>query len=301
MIAFYSSLITLELLLAFPLTFALDLSGRNLMDIPTDINPEETNLDLSKNMLTTIKAGAFSSLKNLTSLWLYSNQINTVESGAFDGLSRLELLHIGGNKLDFVPDMALLPKLKTLVLISNPLSSTELRNENFRDVVYLEVLNIAWTLRIYFPPFPHLQNMKRLSLVGNQMRNTPPQLFRSMPNLEAIWLHHNRLSSIPISQSFTGQIRTLGCAHNRIYHIPDLSSFPRLRQLDLSFNYISAVPEVSLSTMIGGSVLLEGNPVQCVPELCWLRTDGTSIRIRVTCLDGRSWTELHKDVICEGL
>ena len=92
----YSSLIGVVMILGFPLTLALDLSQRNLVDIPLDICPEETTLDLSGNMLTIIKAGAFSRLTNLTELRLVKNLIHTVEPGAFDGLSRLEFLHLGG-------------------------------------------------------------------------------------------------------------------------------------------------------------------------------------------------------------
>ena len=303
MIALNSSVIQSVLFLGFlPLTLALDLSRRNLADIPPDIHTESTRLDLSRNKLTNITAGAFSRLKNLTTLWLFSNQIYTIEPGAFDGPSRLEYLHIGINKLELVPDVSALPMLKGLNLGGNPLHSLEIRNEeNLKDSVYLEELNVGWTWRKYFPPFPYLQKMKRFNLVGNSMRKIPLQLFQRMPNLEKIWLNYNRLSSIPMSQKFTGKVTSMWFAHNWIYHIPDLSNFPSLRYLDLSFNYINAVPEVSLSTMIGGTVLLEGNPVLCVRELCWLKTGGTSIIVRATCSNGRSWTELDKDIICEGL
>ena len=171
-IALNSSLIQSVLFLGvLPLTLALDLSRRNLADMPPDIPAEETRLDLSRNMLTTIRTGAFSRLKNLTTLWLFNNQIYTIEPGAFDGPSRLEYLHIGSNKLEFVPDVPALPILNGLILRGNPLHSMEIRNEeNLKDSVYLEELNFGWTWRKYFPPFPFLQNMKRFNLVGNSMR-----------------------------------------------------------------------------------------------------------------------------------
>ena len=301
-IVLYSSLIGVVLILGFPLTIALDLSQRNLVDIPPDISPEGTTLDLSGNMLTIIKAGAFSRLTNLTELRLVKNLIHTVEPGAFDGLLRLEFLHLGENKLEFIPDFSLLPMIKFLTLGLNPLHSMDLKNEeNLREAVYLEELNIQWTWRNYFPPFPYLQNMKRLSLVGNHMRNTPLLLFQRMPNLEKIWMNYNKLSSIPISQDFTGNITSLWFAHNRIYHIPDLSSFPSLRQIDLSYNYIYAVPGASLSTIISGTLVLEGNPVLCARELCWLKIGSTTMTVKATCSNGRSWTELNQEVICEGL
>ena len=88
---------------------------------------------------------------------------------------------------------------------------------------------------------------------------------------------------------------------NMIFTIPDLSQYKCLKTLDLSENYISAVPEGSLSMIAGGTVKLNDNPIHCVTQLCWLVNSDPSFTITATCPDGTSWDDIDPDILCEGM
>ena len=89
--------------------------------------------------------------------------------------------------------------------------------------------------------------------------------------------------------------------NNRIYTIPDLSGYESLKTLDLSYNYISAVPEGSLSMIASGTVKLNNNPIPCINELCWLTTVDPSFTITATCPDDMNWEDMDPDILCEGM
>ena len=88
---------------------------------------------------------------------------------------------------------------------------------------------------------------------------------------------------------------------NRLYTLPDLRGYKSMVYLDLSQNYISALPEQSLSMLVSGTVKLDANPIPCVQELCWLATSNLSVEVTVTCRGGLSWQEMDIDVLCEGM
>ena len=282
-------------------TSALVLREQNLTHVPTVLPPEDTVLDLAINRLTIIRTDVFSAMENLTRLVLNRNQIHTFENGAFNGLWRLQYLDIEHNKLRYIPNFSQLQILQALLLGINPLSSIKTEGlQNIKHLKHLRHLQIRWTGVGYFPPFPQFPNMQKIQLRGNILRRLLPGHLKGMPTLEYIWLGYNRLTSFLGSGYLMEKLKMLDLRDNMIYCIPDLSNYPNLVRLDLSNNYISAVPEASLLPMASGMVVLEGNAIPCVQGLCWLITSSTAVTVKLICPDGRSWTELDRDVICEG-
>ena len=298
----YFSITRLTFCLGFHLiSSALDLSQRNLDDVPSDLPSNDTTLDLSRNKLTVIQTDAFAKMQNLTKLWLDYNQISTIEAGAFSGIPNLEMLSLSRNKLERIPDLSLLPMLIEIHILKNPLGLIGTGYFHMLgNLTYLRRLYIGWAPINFFPYFSFLPNMDMLNIRGNKLRKLSPLLFKDITNLDSLRIGYNELSSFPEPRYLSKQMRSLDVEHNRIYHIPDMSNYPNLTQLDVSYNYISAVPETSVIHMTGGKLVLEGNPIPCVSELCWLVTSGTDVTVEFTCPDGRSWRVLDREIICEG-
>ncbi|ELU10449.1 hypothetical protein CAPTEDRAFT_87958, partial [Capitella teleta] len=63
-----------------------------LTEIPQDIPPDFTTIDLSWNSITTIGPKAFSNYTKLLQLLLHRNRISQISSDAFEGLYKLSSL-----------------------------------------------------------------------------------------------------------------------------------------------------------------------------------------------------------------
>ncbi len=58
---------------------------QGLFSIPTEIPVRSQRIFLQSNKLTVIRSTSFSSVHNLTVLWMYSNNISHIEAGPFTG------------------------------------------------------------------------------------------------------------------------------------------------------------------------------------------------------------------------
>ena len=50
-----------------------------------------------------------------------------------------------------------------------------------------------------------------------------------------------------------------------------------------------------------GIIILNGNPIPCDNELCWLADQGLLIMVKRFCPDGTPWENMNRDELCEGL
>ena len=281
-----------------PLSYGLDLSSRDLMQIPSDLSSPDTTLDLSDNLLTAITANTFTLMPNLSILDLSNNNIDTVEERAFVGLPILQELHLNGNKLRTVPNVSSLTNLKHLNLNANPISA--ISYADFEALKSLSDLRLAWISVNHFPRLPYFPKMKTLLLFGNKIRHFPGAFWESFPSLRQLWLQNNKLSSLPELENVKRSVVVLRMRNNWISSIPNFAGFIKLEILDLSDNYISAVPEESLSMLTSGKINLDGNPIPCVNELCWLTHTTSAVTVTLTCQDGTPWSERDPDILCEG-
>ena len=277
----------------------LDLSYTNLTLVPSDLSPQVTTLDLSHNNLTIIPNQAFISMTNLTTLDLTNNQIDAIEDGAFHGLLRLEVLKLTDNQLRKIPNVSYVPNLLKLVMAGNPISVITQKELEFPK--YLIFFLASWTSVKHIPPFPIVHNLTSLYLRGNGVKELSLDFFKNIPNLVKLYVAYNNLPSFPEFGYGKENLAILEMKNNWLYRIPDLSGYNNLEVLDISNNFISAVPESSMLMTVSGTIKLEGNPMPCDHELCWLVDDGSSITVNLICPDGSQWVDIHRDVLCEGL
>ncbi|XP_054608971.1 podocan [Dunckerocampus dactyliophorus] len=82
---------------------SLNLEGNRLKQVPRHLPLSLKTLNLECNLISSVKQGAFNSLKNLEHLGLARNKISKVVPGAFRSLSALHQLDLSHNTLNYVP------------------------------------------------------------------------------------------------------------------------------------------------------------------------------------------------------
>ncbi|XP_046551512.1 toll-like receptor 4 [Haliotis rubra] len=214
-----------------------DCSERNLHEIPTQLPPNITDLNLSGNKIVRLKTGYLNYTELLT-LNVSSNRIRSIELDTFKNLTNLVALDLHGNKLPPTKKsyqdgvFRYQKKLKKLYIHNNVESrsyagslsrgfSSSYPDGAFKDLLALEELIIDGMREIYFGTgFQFLEQLKNLSLGGGdggtcQTRNLRNKTFENLHNLKTLDISHCLLLNI------------------------ELSSFEKLKNLhslDLSFN-----------------------------------------------------------------
>ncbi|CAG5123894.1 unnamed protein product, partial [Candidula unifasciata] len=121
----------------------IDCSKRGLVDIPQDLPMYTTELKLSSNKITRIKAdGLFKRLSNLQLLDLSDNEVNEIEDGAFEKADKLTDLQLSNNELSHLSAKAFqgLTNVKTLMLRGNKISC--INNATFAETHRLRLLSL---------------------------------------------------------------------------------------------------------------------------------------------------------------
>ena len=282
--------------------YGIDLRNRDLSDIPSYIPANETNVILFSNRINIIRKNAFVNLTELRILVLDRNDIETIEPGGFSGLGKLRTLRLGSNKLTIFPSKSVFEGLLSLIYLS-------LLRNRFKvvDTRQLETLSnlqsviLSWISPTEIIAFPTMPKVEFINFQKNNMEQFSHEILKRLSGLRKIWFGYNKLALLPKLGGVEDQIRVLDLKANRFLHVPDLSKYANLAILDLSENYITLVPEQSLSYIQSGTVNLEGNPVTCVSELCWLVSGSWPFEVRLTCPDGTPWSDANQTVICEGM
>ena len=182
-------------------------------------------------------------LESLTHLSLANNQIQTIHSATFRNASQILVLDISDNKL-----------------MEIPVSFKYLHNLQTLDIGGNLIQDIAEN-----SPLSGMENLWRLQMNGNQIRNVSHDVFTNLRTLQIIDLSRNKISRVArgtFDQNKLlrairldgNQIREmdgvfsnlpeliwLNVSDNKIQHF-DYSQFPRsLGWLDISHNEISII------------------------------------------------------------
>ncbi|KAJ3603224.1 hypothetical protein NHX12_030967 [Muraenolepis orangiensis] len=145
----------------------------SLSAVPMGLPAGLRQLRLAHNNISSIGAGTFQGLQNLTVLLLQGNHLQTIEPKGLAGLLNLDLLDMGDNRFKSVP-MHLPPSVQQLYLSGNAFSG--LGESSFAGLVRLKYL--------------------RLSRCGLQDTGVPTQVF-NMSTLVELDLSYNRLAVTP--------------------------------------------------------------------------------------------------------
>ena len=167
-----------------------------------------TNLNLSDQSITALKAGDFDGLSALRSLSLAKNTLSSLPADIFSGLSSMGSLDLGGNQLSSLPDAVFsgLSAMSRLNLSYNSLDS--LSANIFSEMSALTGLDLGNNQLSSLPAdiFSGLSALNWLSLSSNQLSSLPDGLFSGLSSLNSLYLGDNTVGlSIAVSLEKVGE------------------------------------------------------------------------------------------------
>ena len=200
-------------------------------------------LTMSYNSIKVLERKNFEGIKSVQELNLEFNQIQSIQGYCFHGMKRLRELRLSGNNLGFFPGN----RQSSAAFVSNSLQSLYLDNSN------LQLKNSA---KLMFSRLPHLTKLVLNTCVFSNSLDYHI-LFRNLTKLRYLYLRYCRLSPEDISSL--------------------LGNLTNIEELDLSFNNLISLPEVTFDPMSGSlrSLRLRGNRITSInresfPENIWI-------------------------------
>ena len=166
----------------------VDLESEGLRNVPQDINPEVTELDLDHNKIVRITHISLALYIEILVLSIEYNYVAFIEDGSFDYNSKLEELYTEGNKIIQLPEAFGSAAISLIILhfwcaIDEPAIS----KLNFTEMRQLEYLSIGCSK---FPGKFNAAilpaNLRRINL--NYADPTQfPEFGRYTPNIEKLY------------------------------------------------------------------------------------------------------------------
>ncbi|XP_034044651.1 toll-like receptor 3 [Thalassophryne amazonica] len=206
-------------------------------------------LILTGTAITNIGPGAFSSLKNLTHLFLDFNFIRQTLTGKeFDGLSQVQVINLSNNH-----------------------QTIELSFKSFINVPNLQVLTLGkslsgTTLYLEPSPFKPLVNLTILDLSNNNIANIRPDMLDGLTNLKTLRLQHNNLARMWKRANLGGpvlflrgvqRLSILDLDNNGLDEIPleALRGLTNLHELSLANNLLNTLMDTVFDDLLSLQLL----------------------------------------------
>jgi len=242
----------------------LDLSGRNLTEIPPEIAQLTSlqELNLNNNQISEIPE-ALAQLTSLQFLDLGHNQISEIPE-ALAYLTSLQGLYLGRNQISEIPEaLAHLTSLQHLNLYNNQIREIP---EAFAHLTSLQFLDLGHNQISEIPEaLAHLTSLQGLYLRNNQISEIPEALTH-LTSLQELYLYNNQIREIPEALSHLTSLQSLDLRNNQIREIPEaLAHLTSLQYLYLSNNQISETPEALAHLVNLKRLVLQNNPITNVP------------------------------------
>lgn len=276
----------------------LNLSANRLQDVASlgfntaeeDCLQELTELDLSWNVISELHPLSLRALSKLQSLSMQHNGLTHLAEQSLAGLESLRMLNLSSNQLSVLPpdlfrdcselreldlhhnSLSVLPlgsfsglsQLQVLDLSHNSLGP--LHRDTFAGLLRLVVLNLGHNAitRLDATMFRDLASLQVLRLDSNLIESVDPDAFLPLFNLHTLDLSHNRISNV--GDRLLGGLfvlSSLSLGSNRIQTISSeaFRNCSGLRDLDLSGNSLTAVPEAVGQLSLLKSLDLSGNRI----------------------------------------
>ena len=167
-----------------------------------------TNLNLSDQNITALKAGDFDGLSALRSLSLAKNTLSSLPANIFSGLSTIDSLDLGSNQLSSLPD-AVFSELSAMSRLNLSYNSLDTVSANtFSEMSALTGLDLGNNQLSSLPVglFSGLSALDWLSLSSNQLSSLPAGLFSGLSSLNSLYLGDNTVDlSITVSLTKVGE------------------------------------------------------------------------------------------------
>lgn len=235
----------------------LDLSWNYLTYLPTWFW-NLTNLwylDLQNNQLTVLSTW-FGNLDGLRVLYLRHNLLTSLPSD-FSNLCRIQNIYLDDNQLTSLPsDFGNMNSwCRPFQLVDLNLSNNQLTSlpASFTNLTGLEFFHINNNQLSSLPSdfWTKLQNIRHLSLGGNQFTWVPAQLFDlpktqiwNGPILQRLDLSNNLITALPANFGDFYELRWLYLDGNQLATLPSsFSNLSKLESLYISWNLFTDIPQ----------------------------------------------------------
>ena len=245
---FYTQLPIAALLLGAVRCLHVNRRNSALREVPDDIDPSVTTLDLSMNNIEVISITSLAAFEYLIILNIKANNIRVIEEGAFDNNRFLSVLEVTNNMVDTMPSSFGAAKDSlTQLHFWIAFTTNGISHANFSECLKLRFLNVGGNSYpdIDVSIFPH----DLIELVMNYMNLVEfPDLRFQTPYLEVLHIENNVIVNIP-PERLNGlkYLKTIYMAGNMFTILPDVTDTP--------------ITKISLA----------GNPLSCkVSHLCYL-------------------------------
>ena len=177
-------------------------------------------------------------------------------SRSFPNLKVLILSEIYIFKIATVQNLSLLEQLDT--------------QESF---INIKDLPLQWGLHFQF------SNLKKMNLASNRLTTISEMEFhRTIPEVQYLDLSNNKIQEVR-DETFTSltKLKSLNLQNNLFHKVNIFIKMEYLQLLDLSFNFVSEVPETFLKSIKTSGLDLTGNPYSCTcaiqPFKKWILSD----------------------------
>ena len=169
-----------------------------LVEVPSDIPPEATEIYLEDNRITELKTGTFSNFTQCTKLYIHHNSVTTIEENAFSGMGQLRTLYLHYNEITFLKKSMFsgLHSLTFLQVSSNLIET--IPDGCFSDLKRLRILYLGLNRlsKISGNMWQGLSVLTSLHLHTNNIATLEPGDLDHLPILNNLLLHSNPLTTI---------------------------------------------------------------------------------------------------------
>lgn len=241
--------------------------GLGLLQVPPGLPLDTEVLNLSRNQIRDILASPLGFYTGLRYLDLSTNEISSLQPGVFQTLPLLQHLNLAHNRLGLGTPLSsgglgVLPRLTSLDLSRNSLYSG-LLEQLLGQAPALRTLSLAENSLTHLAhnTFHGCPTLERLDLHSNVLLDIEDGAFEALPRLAHLNLSRNSLTCISDFSLPQLQVLDLSCnsleafqtelepqteyqlawldlRENRLLHLPELATLPRLTYLNVSNNLI---------------------------------------------------------------
>ena len=239
-----------------PRRCGINASYNKIEEVSIQKHVELPYLILGHNAFTPKTTPDLSPCETIDKLDLSLNKLTAIRDESFH--ASLKEIILNGNPLTVVPSgLSICTNLTNVSMVNCQLY--ELSKEIVQGICNVKVLNLSNNNFVSFDNFDVLGKVEELTLNSNGLQHFPRQIL-SMNNMKKLSLANNRIRILPDDLAKLKSLEEIDLGTNQIMNIKMFEQCTTLKSIDVSYNYITDVPNLTPMVVLEELNLL-GNPV----------------------------------------